>query len=105
MDSLPKPLRSALEGDFDVRWPEVAERALSRGGTPSRRTGRGRGAARDGLPGRARRRLTRRTAGRRGGGRGGSLPRQRPFTRMVLGDARPPARPALEPVVLGPEFG
>jgi GNAT superfamily N-acetyltransferase len=29
---------------------------------------------------------------------------QRPFTRMYLGDARPPARPALEPVVLGPEF-
>jgi GNAT superfamily N-acetyltransferase len=30
---------------------------------------------------------------------------QRPFTRMYLGEARPPARPALEPVVLGPEFG
>jgi GNAT superfamily N-acetyltransferase len=29
---------------------------------------------------------------------------QRPFTRMYLGEARPPARPALEPVVLGPEF-
>jgi GNAT superfamily N-acetyltransferase len=30
---------------------------------------------------------------------------QRPFTRMYLGDARPPARPVLEPVVFGPEFG
>ena len=30
---------------------------------------------------------------------------QRPFTRMYLGDARPAARPALEPAVLGPEFG
>jgi GNAT superfamily N-acetyltransferase len=30
---------------------------------------------------------------------------QRPFTRMYLGEARPPARPALEPAVLGPEFG
>ena len=30
---------------------------------------------------------------------------QRFFTRMYLGDARPPARPALEPAVLGPEFG
>jgi GNAT superfamily N-acetyltransferase len=30
---------------------------------------------------------------------------QRPFTRMYLGDARPRARPALEPAVLGPEFG
>lgn len=29
----------------------------------------------------------------------------RPFTRMYLGDARPSARPALEPAVLGPEFG
>jgi GNAT superfamily N-acetyltransferase len=30
---------------------------------------------------------------------------QRPFTRMYLGSARPPARPALEPAVFGPEFG
>jgi GNAT superfamily N-acetyltransferase len=30
---------------------------------------------------------------------------QRPFTRMYLGEARPPARPALEPAVFGPEFG
>jgi GNAT superfamily N-acetyltransferase len=30
---------------------------------------------------------------------------QRPFTRMYLGEARPAARPALEPAVLGPEFG
>jgi GNAT superfamily N-acetyltransferase len=30
---------------------------------------------------------------------------QRPFTRMYLGDARPDARPALEPAVTGPEFG
>jgi len=30
---------------------------------------------------------------------------QRPFTRMYLGDARPCARPALEPAVAGPEFG
>ena len=30
---------------------------------------------------------------------------QRPFTRMYLGDARPPARPALETAVFGPEFG
>jgi len=30
---------------------------------------------------------------------------QRPFTRMYRGDARPAARPALEPAVLGPEFG
>ena len=30
---------------------------------------------------------------------------QRPFTRMYLGAARPAARPALEPVVFGPEFG
>lgn len=30
---------------------------------------------------------------------------QRSFTRMYLGGARPPARPALEPAVLGPEFG
>jgi GNAT superfamily N-acetyltransferase len=29
----------------------------------------------------------------------------RPFTRMYLEDARPPARPALEPAVFGPEFG
>ena len=29
----------------------------------------------------------------------------RPFTRMYLGKARPAALPALEPVVLGPEFG
>jgi GNAT superfamily N-acetyltransferase len=29
---------------------------------------------------------------------------QRPFTRMYLGEARPVARPALEPAVLGPEF-
>jgi GNAT superfamily N-acetyltransferase len=29
---------------------------------------------------------------------------QRPFTRMVLGDARPAGQPALEPVVRGPEF-
>jgi GNAT superfamily N-acetyltransferase len=29
---------------------------------------------------------------------------QRPFTRMYGGSARPPARPRLEPVVLGPEF-
>lgn len=30
---------------------------------------------------------------------------QRSFTRMYLGEARPPARPDLEPAVLGPEFG
>jgi GNAT superfamily N-acetyltransferase len=30
---------------------------------------------------------------------------QRPFTRMYQGEARPDARPALEPAVLGPEFG
>jgi GNAT superfamily N-acetyltransferase len=30
---------------------------------------------------------------------------QRPFTRMYWGDARLEARPALEPVVFGPEFG
>ena len=30
---------------------------------------------------------------------------QRRFTRMYLGDSRPAARPALEPAVLGPEFG
>ena len=30
---------------------------------------------------------------------------QRPFTRMYRGEARPAARPALEPVVFGPEFG
>jgi hypothetical protein len=30
---------------------------------------------------------------------------QRPFTRMYLHDRRPPARPALERVVRGPEFG
>jgi len=29
---------------------------------------------------------------------------QRPFTRMYQGSARPPARPRLEPVVLGPEL-
>lgn len=29
----------------------------------------------------------------------------RPFTRMYLGEARPPAQPSLEPAVLGPEFG
>ncbi len=29
----------------------------------------------------------------------------RPFTRMYWSDARPEARPALEPVVFGPEFG
>jgi hypothetical protein len=33
------------------------------------------------------------------------LQQQRSFTRMYLGDARPAARPALEPAVLGPEFG
>jgi hypothetical protein len=30
---------------------------------------------------------------------------QRPFTRMYRGEARPAARPAFEPAVLGPEFG
>ena len=30
---------------------------------------------------------------------------QRPFTRMYLGDPRPPARPGLEHAVRGPEFG
>jgi len=30
---------------------------------------------------------------------------QRPFTRMYLGDARPPARPALELAIRGPEMG
>jgi GNAT superfamily N-acetyltransferase len=30
---------------------------------------------------------------------------ERPFTRMYLGDARLRARPALEPAILGPEFG
>lgn len=30
---------------------------------------------------------------------------QRPFTRMYLGEARPPARPQAEPAVFGPEFG
>jgi hypothetical protein len=30
---------------------------------------------------------------------------QRPFTRMYLSDPRPPARPALERAVFGPEFG
>jgi hypothetical protein len=30
---------------------------------------------------------------------------QRPFTRMYRGEGRPAARPALEPAVLGPEFG
>jgi len=29
----------------------------------------------------------------------------RPFTRMYLGEVLPPAQPALEPAVLGPEFG
>ncbi len=29
---------------------------------------------------------------------------QRPFTRMYLGEARPPARPQSEPAVFGPEF-
>jgi 23S rRNA (adenine2503-C2)-methyltransferase len=33
MDNLSKPLRGALEDAFDLRWPEVAERALSRDGT------------------------------------------------------------------------
>ena len=33
MDNLPKALREALAGEFDVRWPEVAERALSTDGT------------------------------------------------------------------------
>ena len=33
MDNLPKSLRGALEDAFDLRWPEVAERALSRDGT------------------------------------------------------------------------
>ncbi len=33
MENLPKALRAALASDFDVRWPEVAERALSRDGT------------------------------------------------------------------------
>jgi GNAT superfamily N-acetyltransferase len=30
---------------------------------------------------------------------------QRPFTRMYLGEARPPARPQAEAAVFGPEFG
>jgi GNAT superfamily N-acetyltransferase len=30
---------------------------------------------------------------------------QRPFSRLYLGEARPGAQPALEPAVLGPEFG
>jgi len=30
---------------------------------------------------------------------------QRPLTRMYFGDAKPAARPALEPAVFGPEFG
>jgi hypothetical protein len=30
---------------------------------------------------------------------------ERPFTRMYLGDVRPPARPAFELAVFGPEFG
>jgi len=30
---------------------------------------------------------------------------QRPFTRMYLGDPRPPARPGLEHAIRGPEFG
>jgi hypothetical protein len=29
----------------------------------------------------------------------------RPFTRMYLDDARPPAQPEREPAVRGPEFG
>ena len=33
MDNLPRALRGALEDEFDLRWPEVAERALSRDGT------------------------------------------------------------------------
>lgn len=33
MANLPKPLRAALEESFELRWPEVAERALSFDGT------------------------------------------------------------------------
>jgi 23S rRNA (adenine2503-C2)-methyltransferase len=33
MENLPKALRAVLASDFEVRWPEVAERALSRDGT------------------------------------------------------------------------
>ena len=33
MANLPKPLRAALAAGFDLRWPEVAERALSFDGT------------------------------------------------------------------------
>jgi 23S rRNA (adenine2503-C2)-methyltransferase len=33
MANLPKPLREALAEEFEVRWPEVAERALSFDGT------------------------------------------------------------------------
>ena len=33
MANLPKPLRSALAEAFELRWPEVAERALSFDGT------------------------------------------------------------------------
>lgn len=33
MDNLPKPLRGALAAAFELRWPEVAERALSSDGT------------------------------------------------------------------------
>ena len=33
MGNLPKPLRAALEDEFELRWPEVAERAQSRDGT------------------------------------------------------------------------
>jgi 23S rRNA (adenine2503-C2)-methyltransferase len=33
MANLPKPLRAALAGSFELRWPEVAERSLSFDGT------------------------------------------------------------------------
>jgi 23S rRNA (adenine2503-C2)-methyltransferase len=33
MANLPRPVRTALAEDFDLRWPEVAERALSFDGT------------------------------------------------------------------------
>ena len=33
MDNLPRALRESLAGEFDVRWPEVAERAESTDGT------------------------------------------------------------------------
>ncbi len=33
MENLPRALRASLEADFELRWPEVAERALSRDGT------------------------------------------------------------------------